>query len=165
MEYMVTGSDGAEYGPVQAGTLRVWLKQGRISPGSALRDFNTGQQLKVADIPGMVDPPQLNAPYYRAMPGAMPGVRPVNVSHYDDNSDMGQFWRAIIYATISIILFFVAGRITIIFSGYSLYHAITVTRDGNRYGWIAIVLASIAVLLALLGIVLVAASPRYPIGQ
>ncbi len=49
--YIVIGLNGMEYGPIDMQTLQTWAAQGRVQPGSLIRDVRTGQQFHASQIP------------------------------------------------------------------------------------------------------------------
>ena len=53
MDYMVFGSDGKEYGPVNEDGLRTWVSQSRVTPQTQLKDFHSGRVLLASEIPGL----------------------------------------------------------------------------------------------------------------
>ncbi len=51
MQYIVRGPDGREYGPVDLPTLKEWIRQGRISHDSKVRNLNNGMLLMASNMP------------------------------------------------------------------------------------------------------------------
>src|SRR5690349_7259860 len=124
MEYIVTGSDGKEYGPASVDTLREWVASNRVSPESQLRNFQTGEVVAARSVPGLFGPiaaPQpVSPPQGNWSQPPVPGyAKPVS---YDSGS--GELWGAIIRSGLAIVFFFVFHGIGLIFAAYALYYAI-----------------------------------------
>lgn len=51
MQYIVRGPDGREYGPVDLPTLKEWIRQGRISHDSKVRNLGNGMLLMASNMP------------------------------------------------------------------------------------------------------------------
>jgi len=49
--YMVVGSDGMQYGPVDAQTLQSWANTGRVNANTQITDMETGVQITAAQLP------------------------------------------------------------------------------------------------------------------
>lgn len=49
--YMVIGSDGMQYGPVDAQTLQSWANTGRVNANTQITDMETGGQITAAQLP------------------------------------------------------------------------------------------------------------------
>ncbi len=65
MPYVLVGSNGDEYGPVELETLVAWAKDGRVSPRSTVRVTPAGESVLAHTIPelGLVDlPPKAVVP-------------------------------------------------------------------------------------------------------
>lgn len=50
-QYMVKASDGREYGPVDLTTLQEWVKQGRVSHETKVRNLGNGMLLQASNMP------------------------------------------------------------------------------------------------------------------
>jgi hypothetical protein len=51
MQYIVRGPNGKEYGPIDLPTLIEWVRQGRVSPDSKVRNLNNGMLLNATHMP------------------------------------------------------------------------------------------------------------------
>ncbi len=71
MTYFVVDPSGTSYGPADEILLRQWVQEGRVQPGTTIRDAN-GQTMVALAVPGLFPdgtqyvPPTFpqNAPYY-----------------------------------------------------------------------------------------------------
>ena len=64
--YMVIGSDGMQYGPVDAQGLQSWAMTGRINAGSQVTNLETGEQRTAGQLPFLqfvTAPPSAQHPY------------------------------------------------------------------------------------------------------
>jgi hypothetical protein len=150
MEYMVTGPDGKEYGPASIDTLKEWVQDNRLRPESMLRDFHSGQVLPASQVPGLfaMAPPVAGNPYaYQQPPQTYTPPTYATTASSDGN---GEFWGSIIRSVLAVAVFFALHGLGLIFAAYALYYAIQAKAHGNKYGTIAIIVASIA--LATVGI-------------
>jgi hypothetical protein len=51
MQYIVKGPNGKEYGPIELPTLIEWVRQGRVSPDSKVRNLTNGMLLSATHMP------------------------------------------------------------------------------------------------------------------
>lgn len=65
--YMAVGSDGMQYGPVDAQTLQSWATTGRINANTQITNMETGEQATAAQLPFLQSfitaPPGPQQPY------------------------------------------------------------------------------------------------------
>jgi hypothetical protein len=52
--YFVIDNTGQQYGPADLATLQQWWTEGRLLPGTHLRDETTGQFVLVSQVPGLI---------------------------------------------------------------------------------------------------------------
>ena len=50
-QYTVKGPDGKDYGPVDLATLQEWVKQGRVTHDSKVRNMGNGMLLQASNMP------------------------------------------------------------------------------------------------------------------
>lgn len=81
MHYIVRGSNGKEYGPIDLATLIEWVRQGRVSPDSKIRNLANGMLLNATHMPelnGMFVGDQfkqataISSGYLRTKPNSVP---------------------------------------------------------------------------------------------
>lgn len=51
MKYIIRGTNGKEYGPVDHPTLIEWVRQGRVSPDTKIRNLDNGMMLMATNMP------------------------------------------------------------------------------------------------------------------
>ena len=135
---MVLAENGQEYGPAGMDTLRRWVSDGRIRSSTQLRELSSGRIISATTIPGLiVDRSDFNI-------GA-PSVA------YSEKGDSGALIKISIYSGLAVLVFFLLRGIGVIFAGFALYDAIRVKISGDKYGNIAVVIASTALLLVGIG--------------
>src|SRR5690349_24951714 len=104
MQYMVTGPDGQEYGPVAIDVLKVWALEDRVRPESRVRDFSTGQVMAAAMIPGLFPSavPASANPYSTSAPPINTHSVPYNVPTYQPvQSGNAEFWGSIVRSVLA----------------------------------------------------------------
>lgn len=152
MEFMVLGSDGKEYGPSSFDTLKQWATEGRILPGTQVRNFATGQLMHASQLDGLFGPV---APVAPAAPPPMSGyVRTMDRPIYEEKESTSELWRVIIHAILGLLMFFALHGIGLIFAGYGMYYAIQLKQNESRYGNIELVIAGVALCTVGLGWIL-----------
>jgi TM2 domain-containing membrane protein YozV len=74
--YMMVGSDGMQYGPVDAQTLQSWATTGRVNANTQITNIETGEQTTAAQLPflqsivvGLPPSPQLQIAVANQIPG------------------------------------------------------------------------------------------------
>lgn len=150
MEYMITGGDGKEYGPVGLGTLQQWQMDGRIKPSTPVRDIFADRVLSASDIPGIFE--NANPATEQIRPQVETSVAPQSLAQSNANqTGTGPLWGVIARAAAGIILFFAFQGIGLFFCAYGLYHAVQLKQNGNKYGPVAIVIAAAALAAVCVG--------------
>lgn len=148
MEYMVEGADGKQYGPVNLEAMKDWVAQGRINPQTSVTEFSSGNKTAAGAVPGLF--PQ--APPAAAVPSPfrspMPVTAPVQMSA---NQGKAEFINSIVRSGLALLSFFVIGGLGVIFGAYALFYAIQCNAKGNKYGVVAIVIASASLAAVLIG--------------
>ena len=142
MQYMVLGTDGKEYGPVDDEGLKQWVAQQRVRPQTLLKVFESGQTLNAGSIPGLFAPaaPQ---PGYIAPTTGYSAVKA-------NSGDAGPMWGVAFEAALGVAVFFFLKGLGVILGGFALYRAIRIAMEGNRFGIAALVVAVVA--LAVIGV-------------
>lgn len=81
--YMVVGSDGMQYGPVDDQTLRSWATTGRVNANTQITNIETGGQTTAAQLPFLhsivIAPPAAAQRPYIAVANQIPGMIQVPV--------------------------------------------------------------------------------------
>ncbi|HEX6718805.1 MAG TPA: hypothetical protein VF088_16990 [Pyrinomonadaceae bacterium] len=75
--YMAVGSDGMQYGPVDAHTLQSWASTGRISANTQITNMETGERTTAAQLPFLqstVTAAPAAQPPYIAIANQLPGM-------------------------------------------------------------------------------------------
>lgn len=165
MQYMVVGADGNEYGPATIDTLKAWAVENRLTPGTQLRDFQSGQLLAAGTLtevfppassePGAsVAPPPPVGGAWSQPPNPSNYKRPMQVGPVRQDNGMGDVWGAIIRSVVALIFFFILNGIGVIFAGYALYYAIRAQGKGHKMAPVAIAISAISLAAILVGWVL-----------
>lgn len=128
MQYLLQMPDGKEYGPTDVNGLRQWAAENRLKPDDRIRDVLSAQTLFAREIQGVFSGPV--APY-RPTPSS-------NIESADFGPLLGVLWRS----AAGIVLFFWLHGLGLIFAGYALFYAIRAQMDGNKYGIVAILIAT-----------------------
>lgn len=152
MEYVVTGPDGIEYGPVTVDVLKTWAAEDRVRPNSMVRDFHTGQTMRASQIAGLFSTVSPTAnPYSTSMPPVQhqPMTYATPTPHVESGN--GEFWGSIVRSVLAVAVFFFLHGLGLVFAGYAMFYAIQAKSHGNRYGVLAIVVASVALLIVIVG--------------
>lgn len=150
MDYMVTGADGKEYGPVSFDQLRQWRDDNRVGPQTQVRNFHTGQVLMASAIPGLF----AATPMAPATDWSRPPVPGSVVYHpptqtFDDGK--GELWHSIARSGLALVMFFALHGIGLVFGAYAMFYAIQCKAKGNRFGWLAIGIASASLVAIIAG--------------
>lgn len=142
MEYMVTGADGNEYGPVDFATLVEWAKDDRVRPGSRVREMATGRQMTAAEVPGLFVPATATSQFssYPRPDHARPLV--VNT---------GALAWAFIDSVLAVLMVFAFGGFGIFFAVFAIVNAFRAKAEGHHLAPIAIACAFLATFLVLVG--------------
>jgi hypothetical protein len=69
MNYFVIGPSGQEFGPADVTLLRQWVAEGRILPGTTIRDSTTGQTMLASTLPSLFPIPIDGPGVYVPPPG------------------------------------------------------------------------------------------------
>lgn len=174
MQYMVVGADGNEYGPATLDTLKAWVVENRLTAGTQLRDYQTGQLLVAGTLPEIFPLPPVAAEASPAAlavggPSAPPSPvggqwsQPPNPSNYTrtmqggpirQDNGMGDVWGAIIRSVVALVFFFLLNGIGVIFAGYALYYAIRAHGKGHKMAPVAIAISAVSLAAILIGWVL-----------
>jgi len=51
--YFVVDQTGAAYGPADEALLQQWVREGRVQPGTTIRDATSGQTMLASAVPGL----------------------------------------------------------------------------------------------------------------
>lgn len=156
MTYYVIAPNGSEYGPADEALLRTWVSEHRIGPTTQLRDAITARQFAAGEMRqlfGAAEPPP-PANVYSSPPIAnypRPGLPTSPVRAVEGpNVLMGVAFRC----ALALLSVFVLKGIGFIFGGYALYRAIQLKIQGSRYGMMAIIMATVTLLLVAFGWIL-----------
>ena len=150
MPYVLVGTNGDEYGPVELDTLIVWANEGRVGPRSTVRITPNGESVPAHTIPelGLID-----------QPPKMPEPSPETYSQYPRAADISSgppskaglissvFWSGL--AIVLIIFTDGYGYILALLGLLDVFRAWQ--RKDPYFGWIAGIVA-LAVLVAMWGI-------------
>lgn len=166
MQYMVTGIDGQEYGPVDMVTLKSWVSEGRVTRETMVRDQMTGFVGHAGSVDGLFAPVAIAPPMAAPAQGPVPGQGSYQSGNWAQapspypraqypaqglQSGNGYFWRSLIYAGLGILSFFVLHGIGLIFSGYSIYFGIRCKSAQHPLGILAIGLSVLSFLIVGIG--------------
>jgi hypothetical protein len=139
-QYFVIDPSGKPYGPADVPTLQQWASEGRIQPGSTLRDVATGQSMPASSLPGLF-PPVGGA--YSAPPSY--ANYPRGFAGDDSSKDVQTAW---IYAVLGILC------CPIIFSVLGIITAKRAIDKGNRNGQGPLILSWVGIGLMVAGFIL-----------
>ncbi|MFM9873819.1 MAG: hypothetical protein ACKVQS_10190 [Fimbriimonadaceae bacterium] len=156
MEYMVIGPDGAEYGPANVDTLKVWVSEGRLTADSQLKNFATGQMMVANSVPGLFAAVPSEVPYAHVPPPTAPAAYPRTTGNgfFDSIESSGVFWGIVARCAAALILFFVFHGLGMIFAIYAMVYAVQLKSAGSKYGVIALILAGITLVAVGIGWIL-----------
>lgn len=154
MEYYVIGADGKEYGPANIETLKQWVQDSRVLPGTMLKNFTTGQVVPASSVselfPAGGPPPvagqwsQPPSPYLRT-PQAGYSMAPVS------NAGGGDVAWAIARSALAIIFFFFLRGIGLIFAIYAVVYAVRGLQKGHKLGVLAVVISVVTLVIIAIG--------------
>lgn len=157
MDYIVVGTDGKDYGPIAEEVLKIWASEDRVRPESTVKEFLTGRTFLARDVPGLFATVNNSANPYTTPPAAY--VAPVYAPTVSkDAESTGPLWGVVLRCAAALVLFFVLHGLGIVFSAYAMYYAIQAKNEGNKYGVICIVIASVTLLVVGAGWILRIAS-------
>ncbi|GEM_PF-2891831 len=143
VQYLMTGVDGKEYGPVDVQTLKAWAGEGRVAPHTTLRDFNSGQTMVASSVPGLFSDspnvPPIGAGYPRS---GVPAGSAVNRSSDEGG---GAFAGVVIRSILGAVLFFVLHGIGLIVAGSGLITAFQLKSNGSKWGVPALAISALSV--------------------
>jgi hypothetical protein len=147
-QYFVIDPAGKPYGPADLVMLQQWANEGRIQPGSTLRDAATGQSMPASSLPGLFPAPG-------ATHGQGPYSAPSSYANYprtyggygmdDGSKDVQTAW---IYAVLGILC------CPIVFSILGVITAKRALDKGNRMGQGPLILSWVGIGLMILGAIL-----------
>lgn len=152
MEYFVVGPDGKEYGPATVDTLRSWVAENRILPGTMLKNFQSGQTVLAGTIPALfpstppvqaAPPPGSVPPGDWSRPPTMAAAYPRGGNSGYVDTGKGDVIYAIVIAVIALLLFFVAHGIGLIIGVGGLVRAIRAREKGHALANVAIAISVI----------------------
>lgn len=150
MDYMVTGADGKDYGPVTFAELQEWKNQERIGPDTRVRNFHTGQVLMASAVPGLFGAAPISAPMSAPVDWSQPPA-PSTYNPHAYSTAQGDGKKELLYSilrsVLAVVFFFVLHGIGLIFGVYAVIYAFQCHSKGNKYGLLAIGI-SIAALIA-----------------
>ena len=156
MQYMVIGSDGNEYGPADFRTLQQWAADSRLTPGSRLRDMQTGQELQAGSLPDLFpQPAPVSQPAQQPDPQAQSDwsqaptyyAPPAKTVIHD-----GFPWRILIYSALGLVLFFAFQGLGLIFAGFAVYYAIGLKSDNSKWAPLALGVSILSLVAILIGL-------------
>lgn len=165
MQYFVIANDGNQYGPAPVDTLEQWAAEGRIAPGTMLRDATNGQTVAASSIlrsfaavgaaaPVSAPPAYAAAPLYNAPRqdySQPPSQYTSSAYQRPTYSDSGVFWGVAIRCVLALVFFFFLHGIGLIFGGYALFYAIRAHGNGHRHGAIMIGIAGATFAILVVG--------------
>lgn len=157
MRYFVIAADGNQYGPADIPTLKQWVTENRIQPGSQLKEESTGTLVLANSVPGLFPiaaaaPPQIlgspnagasygGAAYTGGSQPPRPAAKQKPLYSDGDNSD---FVRCLIYSAITIFLALTIHRAGLFLGAFALYRGIKCQVDGHQNGILAIAVSAVA---------------------
>jgi hypothetical protein len=149
--YYVVGQDGQQYGPASVDTLKSWVREQRIAPGTMLRNAATGESVQASTVPGLFqNKPPVHAAGANWSQPPTPYVRPNQIYSQDDGkSDI--IW-AIVRSVLAVVFCFVLGGWGIFFAIYAVVFAFRAKSKGHRHAAIAIGISITALVLVVVGV-------------
>lgn len=143
MDYLVRGSDGKDYGPVDLVTLRSWVNEGRVVQSTLITETPSNRQMEARLVPDLfpnMPPPAMNMsqpPSYESAPYARPMQQP-NQGDYYNNAGGGAVTWAFIDSTLALVLAFVPGAFGGIVMVFGIINAFKAKSAGHKLANIAI---------------------------
>jgi hypothetical protein len=152
MQYMVTGSDGIEYGPVDEDTLKSWAGEGRVVPNTKVRDVMSQQVFRATDVSALrgilPEPAAVAPPTNYQLPPAMSSGYPRDMGF---STPMGRsrtrLWGMIFWVVVGLLLAIFTGGKGFIIAAFSLYDAYRAHDEGDNNSIACIIIGVVGAIL------------------
>lgn len=151
MNYYVFGSDDHMYGPVDAATIQLWAREGRVTTDTRLRSAETGEETTWGAVDPAGPPPPVarySAPAENPYPRQ--GFADAPVAPVSDAGKSEVIW-SFVDSGLALLSFFGFGGMGVIFGGFGVYNAIRGRQYGHPLGNLAIGVSSVCLLIVLVG--------------
>jgi hypothetical protein len=150
MQYMVTGSDGIEYGPVDDATLKSWAGEGRVIPNTKVRDVMSQQVYRATDMPvlkGVLPDSAPIAPTNYQVPPSMADGYPRGMPYVPQVKSGTRLWMILFWAFLGIGLSIFTHRIGVISIIYMCIRAWKAHEEEDDHKILCLVVAVVSVII------------------
>jgi hypothetical protein len=153
MQYVLIGTDGNEYGPVDFRTLQQWAADDRLTRTSKLRDLESGSEIVAGSLPDLFPHPiPVSTPAPAPAPAQPDWSQPPSPYTRPTAALRDSFpWRVVIYSALGLLLFFVLQGIGIVFAGFAVYYAVLLKIDGSKWAPLALGVSVLSLAAILIG--------------
>lgn len=143
-QYVVRGTDGREYGPVDLATLQEWVKQGRVSHDSKIRNLGNGMMLMASNMP------ELDG-FFGGLHAHQRAVMTSGMVYGSSQPQEAEYWEdykfVLAMSVIGMVVSLAIGPLALIFSIMAIIRAWQAAREGKPMSGLAFGIA-IACMLA-----------------
>ncbi|MEI7984435.1 MAG: DUF4339 domain-containing protein [Armatimonadota bacterium] len=147
MQYIVRGANGKEYGPIDLSTLIEWVRQGRVSPDTKVRNVTNGMLLNATHMP------ELNGMFLanQAMQATVISSGYLNSRTMpNQQADHWEDYKFVItMSVLGMLLSLAIGYFAVIFNIFALKRAWEATRDQKPMAGLGFSLALLSMLAAI----------------
>lgn len=142
MQYLVTGKEGKEYGPVDFQTLRLWLEEDRISQSTKITDMLGGFTSPAIDVPGLFDGSPVEPPerLTRDAPPVL-GTHVERIRRWEESQGTAFFVTTLINAAAAFLFLFLVGSLGLFLAGLSIVYGYRTYRSGSKFKWAALAIS------------------------
>lgn len=153
MQYLVMGSDGKNYGPVDRITLANWISEARVMPDATVTEFESGRTMLARDA--IQDAPPVASTATQASPYATPPspyARPGEAYGYAlQKPSNTPFIVALVDSGLALLFYFGLSGFGLIFSIFACINVYRCFESGHKLRFLALAVASVSTILILLG--------------
>ena len=153
MQFLVMGSDGKNYGPVDRITLANWISEARVMPDATVTEFETGRTMlardAIQDAPPVAQPAGPASPYAQPpSPYARPGGEYGFALQKPSNTP---FIVSLVDSGLALLFYFGLHGIGLIFSVFAFINVYRCFESGHKLRFLALGIAIVSTILILLG--------------
>ena len=144
MKYIIRGLNGKEYGPVDQPTLVEWVRQGRVSPDTKIRNLDNGMMLMASNMPELDGLFMINqARQATAISSGFLYMKP-GANHQEDRWEDYKF--VIMMCVLGILFSLILGWFALVFTILGLKRAWEASKEQKEMSGLAFGLAIMSLL-------------------
>lgn len=124
MQYLVLGSDGNQYGPVDLQTLKAWVQEGRVTSTTQITDGLSNQTLMASQMPELgissTANPYANTP---APPQGYPQYPRPDSQYQPQYEQKTRLWGILFWLGLAVVISMFTTYGGVIISGWNIFDA------------------------------------------